>query len=50
MAPFCNEQRRLLPQSHLTMTQYRYILENVMNGVVQEVTKKTLKIASSKFD
>ena len=50
MAAFSNEQRRFLPQSHQPMTQYRYILENVMNGIVEEATKNNLIIVSCKFD
>lgn len=30
--------------------QYRYILENVLNGKISETIKKALNIAVSKFD
>jgi hypothetical protein len=30
--------------------QYRYLLDNVINGVVPESTLKAITIATSKFD
>lgn len=30
--------------------QYRYVLENVLNGKISETIKKNLNIAVSKFD
>lgn len=30
--------------------QYRYILENILNGKISETIKKSLNIAVAKFD
>jgi hypothetical protein len=50
MASDPDAPRLVLSESKNLSIQYRYVLENVLNGKLSEETKKHLGIALAKFD
>ena len=50
MAAVRDGQGRILPQGNPHLTQYRYLLDNLINGSAPEPTLKLLALAAAKFD
>lgn len=43
-------QVRVLPQGYSRLTQYRYVLENLLNGKITATIKNQITFATSKYD